>query len=300
MFVTGDGTTLLVRDSDPHGQAEATLVITHGWTLDHTSWERVVALIAGAFGSRVRVVQYDHRGHGGSDPARPGAGTLEQLADDLAELITERVPDGPVVLAGHSMGGMTMFALAERHPELVRDRIAGTAFVATSCDMTSLTLGLPTWLAAPVLYLEALVNRGLARLRRGQLLANPPAVVRPFIRWLVFGRKANRLDVIDTAAQIGKCHPASMVSMRNSMGVHNRPAAIAAFSGIPAVVLAGTRDRLTPVSHARQIAADLPDADFVVYPGAGHMLTYERTPEVADQLVRLITAVTTAKVRKTA
>ena len=42
------------------------------------------------------------------------------------------VPDGPVVLVGHSMGGMTIVALAEQHPELFGDRIVGVALISTT------------------------------------------------------------------------------------------------------------------------------------------------------------------------
>ncbi|WP_425458456.1 alpha/beta fold hydrolase, partial [Amycolatopsis rhizosphaerae] len=135
-FLTGDGTALHVRATGPE-DAPVTLVLAHAWTQDHTEWDPVLPLLP----PQARVLRYDHRGHGGSAPARPGTATVAQLADDLAELIAERVPSGRVVLAGHSMGGMTVMALAERHPELVRLRVAGVALIATSCsDMDRLTL----------------------------------------------------------------------------------------------------------------------------------------------------------------
>jgi pimeloyl-ACP methyl ester carboxylesterase len=54
--------------------------------------------------------------------------------------------------------------------------------------------------------------------------------------------------------------------------------------GKPVVILAGDRDRITPLPHSRVIAAALPAAEFVVYPGAGHELPYERAEEIASRL----------------
>src|ERR1700712_5065908 len=104
-FLTGDGTALHVRSSGP-SDAAVTVVLVHGWTQDHRTWDDVVARM----GPSQRVLRYDLRGHGGSAPAKPGTATIARLADDLAELITERAPHGKLVLAGHSMGGMTIMA----------------------------------------------------------------------------------------------------------------------------------------------------------------------------------------------
>ena len=279
-FVTSDGTALHV---DETGSGRVTVVLAHGWTLDSTSWDRVAAALTG-----VRVLRYDHRGHGGSAPARSGTASVAQAADDLAELIAARVPDGPVVLAGHSMGGMAAMALAERHPALFAERIAAVALVATSCgDLDKLTLGLPGWLGRRVNAVEARVNRGIAR-RSGAALLSRPKVAVPGLRWLLFGSGAARADVLATAEQVARCHPRSMVEFRASLNEHSRRAALAALRDIPVTVLAGGADRLTPLSHARVIAEELPSAELVVFPGAGHMLPYERDTDVAAHIAELV------------
>ncbi|HEY1571237.1 MAG TPA: alpha/beta hydrolase [Pseudonocardiaceae bacterium] len=282
-FVTSDGTALHVEES---GAGRVTVVLAHGWTLDNTSWDRVAAALTG-----VRVLRYDHRGHGGSAPARSGTASVAQAADDLAELIVARVPDGPVVLVGHSMGGMAAMALAERHPELFAERIAAVGLVATSAgDLDKLTLGLPDWLGRRVAAMERRVNGRIARRSGGALLRRPGVAV-PGLRWLLFGSGAARADVLATAAQVGRCHPRSMVEFRASLNEHERRAALAALREVPVVVLAGGVDRLTPVAHARAIAAELPSAELVVFPGAGHMLPYERDTDVAAHLTRLVALV---------
>ncbi len=141
-----DGTDLHVVVDGPD-DAPVTVVLVHGWTLDATTWGPVAALLArrGA-----RVVRHDHRGHGRSSAVDPATMTLEQLADDLAAVVAETAPDGPLVLAGHSMGGMTLMALAERHPDVVA-RAKGIALVATAAGgLADTTFGLPA-ASAPVL-----------------------------------------------------------------------------------------------------------------------------------------------------
>src|SRR5687767_10249134 len=96
-----DGTELnVVRTGDP--DAELTVVLAHGYALDHRAWHRVVD----ALGSTCQVISYDHRGHGKSGAATKETATIERLGDDLGELIERGVPGGRVVVVGHSMGGM--------------------------------------------------------------------------------------------------------------------------------------------------------------------------------------------------
>ncbi|SFQ18102.1 Pimeloyl-ACP methyl ester carboxylesterase [Amycolatopsis arida] len=289
-FVTSDGTALHVRSSGP-AAAPLTLVLVHGWTQDHRTWDRVVDEFDRMGDTPARMLRYDLRGHGASAPARPGTATIEQLADDLAELLAARVPDGPLVLAGHSMGGMTIMALAERHPELVERRVAGVAFVATSCgSMDRITLGLPGVLGTGAAAFERRLAALLLRHRKDRLPLRP-ATVYPGTRLLVFGRRPRRADVRDVAAQLLVAHPASVGGFQQSISRHDRRVALARLRGKPAVVLAGDRDRLCPLPHAEAIAAELPEAGFVRYPGAGHMLAHERAAGVAARLVTLVRTV---------
>ncbi|WP_411970351.1 alpha/beta fold hydrolase [Saccharothrix longispora] len=278
-FVTSDGTALHVVDTGPR-DAGVTTVLLHGWTLDHTSWDEVAEALPG------RVLRYDHRGHGGSAPAPVGGATIARLADDLAELLEDRVPTGRVVLAGHSMGGMTIMALAEQRPDLL-ERVAGVALVATSCgELAGSTLGLPGALGRAFLAGEKAMNRRIAAFRRPELLRRTE-VVRPGLRWLLFGERPSWAHVARTAAMVGRCHPVSMVAFRDSLNEHDRRKALAELAGIPCVVLSGGADRLTPPRHARVLADELPHAELVTYPGAGHMLTLERAAGVAAHVTAL-------------
>ncbi|MFJ6669559.1 alpha/beta fold hydrolase [Actinosynnema sp. NPDC091369] len=279
-FVTADGTALHVVDTGPR-DADVTTVLLHGWTLDHTSWDAVAAGLPG------RVLRYDHRGHGGSAPAPAGTATIARCADDLAELLAARVPTGRLVLAGHSMGGMTIMALAEQHPSLL-DRVAGVVLVATSSgELAGSTLGLPGPVGRAFVAGEKAVNRRIARLRRAELLKRTE-VARPGLRWLLFGKRPSWRHVALTAAMVGRCHPVSMVGFRDSLDEHDRRKALAGLATIPTVVLAGAEDRLTPLRHARVLADELPHAELVIHLGAGHMLPLERADEVTAHITALL------------
>jgi pimeloyl-ACP methyl ester carboxylesterase len=277
-----DGTDLHVVVDGPDG-APVTVVLVHGWTLDATTWGPVAALLArrGA-----RVVRHDHRGHGRSSAVDPATMTLEQLADDLAAVVAETAPDGPLVLAGHSMGGMTLMALAERHPAVVA-RAKGIALVATAAGgLADTTFGLPA-ASAPVL--RAVEERvyGSRRWAGTRSLGSPRALA-PAMRWLLLGPGADAEAVRLTSEAVAGCRPLTLSGFRPALAAHEREAALAAFADIPTVVLAGGRDRLTPPPAARRIAAALPSAELMVLVGAGHMLPVERVAAVAGRIGALV------------
>ncbi len=241
--------------------SDVTAVLLHGWTMDLTTWDRVSALLPG------RVVRYDVRGHGRS----PGAGTISELADDLAAVLQECAPTGRIVLAGHSLGGMTIMALAEQRPELF-SRVSGVALIATSCG------NLPQQSAVEKLAGKWLVKRPKVGFGR---------VIAPGLR-VTFGRRPRWADVRAAAAMAGNTTGMAFVGVREELTRHQRREALAVLSDIPTVVMAGSWDVLTSMRHARAIAEALPSAEFVIYPKAGHMLPLERSEDVARRIAALM------------
>lgn len=283
--VTGDGIRL---HAEEHGAVDApvTVVLGHGWTLDRRTWRHQVAALPEATGGAARVVTYDHRGHGASAATTVAAATIAQLADDLAKVVATCAPTGPVVLGGHSIGGMTIMALAQRHPELFGRRVAGVAFVATSAGKLDRRRHPPRRrMARGIWWAEDALTRRIAR--RGTIPAVPAALLRPALSWLLFGQGPQRDAVRLTATQLAACPAVTYHGFRASLSAHDQLAALAAFRDIPVVVLAGTRDRLCPLPHSRTIAAELPDAELVVLPAAGHMLPLERPTAVTTALTTL-------------
>lgn len=297
------GITLRVSRSGTARPGVPTLVLVHGWTQDLRTWNRVLDDLRDA-GVTTPVLRYDHRGHGASESSSPETMTIGQAADDLAAIITDHI-EGPVVIAGHSLGGMTLMALAERHPELVRRRVAAAGFVATaSDDMAEVTLGVPGRRGAFLARGEHVVLPWLtsfgdrASLRRanpdGGRLRGRSLALAPGVRALVFGEHPRRADVLSVAEQIFAADPVAVGAFRASIGEHQRTSSLAALRGIPTVVLVGSRDRLCPPDHARTIAAALPDAELVLLPGAGHMIAFERSQEVTAHVRGLLEAATVA------
>ncbi len=276
-----DGARLSVLVDGP-ATAPVTVALTHGWTLDSRTWGPVARALAPA----ARVVRYDHRGHGRSAAVEPATMTLEQLADDLAAVVAAVAPDGPLVLGGHSMGGMTIMALAQRHPSLI-GRVGGVALVATaSGGLANHTLGLPPAAAALVARGQAFAQGRPGWSTRRHL--GHPTVLGPALRWLLLGRDAGPEARRITVTSVAACRPATMSGFRPALEAHERDAALAAFTAVPTVVLAGDRDRLTPVRLSRRIVDALPGAQLTVFPGAGHMLPLERVAGVAGRLSALV------------
>ncbi len=152
--VAEDGTELAYEvEPGPARGAEAgdqagppvTLVFCHGYCLGQDSWHFQRAALAGT----ARAVYWDQRSHGRSERGRAQREhgepvTIDLLGRDLKAVIDAAAPEGPLVLVGHSMGGMTVMALAAQFPELVRRRVVGAAFVGTSAGkLSEVSFGLP-------------------------------------------------------------------------------------------------------------------------------------------------------------
>ena len=108
--------------------APLTVVFSHGFTARLAEWE----LQRAALRDRARLVLWDQRGHGRSGWTKLTAATIDRTGRDLGEVLDAVAPTGPVVLAGHSMGGMSILALARQRPELFGDRVVGVFLLATS------------------------------------------------------------------------------------------------------------------------------------------------------------------------
>ncbi len=271
-----------------HGPADATstVVLVHGYELSERLWARQVEALLAARPD-LRVVTYDHRGHGGSDRSPAAHATLVQLGVDLHAVLAAAAPAGPVLLAGHSMGGMTLMAFAEQHPAYVAQRLVGAAFLSTSPGrLVEVTYGLPK--AAARLVQRSLPwfnERARAREQAGR---GKPA--RPGIARLLFGGGALAADVAATLAVMADCPAATVADFHATFVDHDRVAALEAFASVPVLVVCGSQDRICPLDHSRDVAAALPHGRLVVYPGAGHMVQLERAAEVSARLVELADA----------
>jgi pimeloyl-ACP methyl ester carboxylesterase len=280
-----------------HGPSDApvTVLLLHGWTLDSRTWHKQVAGLPGAVRTSVRIVTYDARGHGRSGATALSGATLAQLGDDLSAVIDQVAPAGPVVLAGHSLGGMSIMEFADRHPAAFAARVAGLVFVATTAEGHAHTAyGLSPRVARLVRLAETagagvLTYCGSWRPHRPLLKA-----LQPPLRWLLFGDTCEPADIRLTASAVARASLRAIGGFRASVGAQRRLETLAALGDVPAAALVGDRDRLTPPPCARSIAQALPTTELTVCEGAGHMLMLERP----DAVTAALAAVTRAAVRR--
>jgi pimeloyl-ACP methyl ester carboxylesterase len=284
---THDGLRLHVQVDGPD-DAELTVVLAHCWTSDHESWRYQVRDLRTAFGNDIRVISYDHRGHGRSDATPRADATIENLGQDLADLIDAYAATGPLLLAGHSIGGMALMALAEQRPELYAERVVGVMFVATSGgSLHEVTLGLPRFgerAKARIPRVLAVRSRMLSRRQRRRA----PMVESMVARRFLFGEPMRLRDHALAVDGIINTPAASMCGFFDDLMRHDRVEGLSVLAGGPVHVLVGDRDRLTPPAHAELLAAKIPGATLTVAPGAGHMLPLERDELVSQTMVTMI------------
>jgi pimeloyl-ACP methyl ester carboxylesterase len=289
-----DAVALSVEELDPAdgGAPELTAVLIHGYTLDRRAWLFQRHELAHSTAPRVRQVLYDHRSHGRSGRSPRAACTIEQLGRDLRAVIHAAAPEGPVVLIGHSLGGMTIMALAEHDPELFTERICGVAFLNTSAGDIGRS-GLPK----PILSRRNPMMPVAKQLARWELSARVIDRGREAARNLIWGLTRS-LSFGDE-----KVHPALvellymmiratsfevMTDFLEEFGRHNRYAALAGLQHAKALILGTEGDRMIQYQHSEAIAALLPQAQLVQIPESGHVMMLEQPKLVNEHLLDLL------------
>ena len=272
-----DGVRLHVEET---GSGPITVVFCHGWALSSASWHYQRKDLADA----ARLVFYDHRAHGRSTKGDASRHTIDQLGADLADVLDAVAPTGPVVLVGHSMGGMTIMALADQRPDLFGGRVAGAVLIGTSAGRL-LDLGPALSIRATALLtnqllprLQTIATRRANLLERGRRIGSDVSFL--INRFTGFGPNASPAQVEFVERMIAATPIDVISSFSGTFPVHDKFEALATLGSVPTLVLTGEADRLTPVSHAREIASRTPGAELITFDGAGHMVMFERAPLV--------------------
>ena len=279
-----DGTTR-------HGRPDElpTVVLTHGYCLSLRCWvyQRRALKEAG-----YRVVSWDQRGHGRSGRGEKDSYTIDRLGQDLHTVITELVPEGDLVLVGHSMGGMTMLALGEHQPQLVLDRVVGAAFVATSPGGIMLANGGRTATFGRLM-LERIGPGVLGPLsHRPELFTRIRRVGRDIEHFLVeqnsFASPVPR-SVVRYTSDILLGTPLDVVNdyLQTFDGFDKRPALLE-FRHAVVLVFNGRDDILTPPSHSELIVEGIPGAEHIVVNDAGHVIMLEHPDLLGAHLIQLV------------
>jgi pimeloyl-ACP methyl ester carboxylesterase len=298
--VADDGVPLHVEEVGPE-KAPLTVIFCHGYTLQLASWHyQRKALAQEGLG---KLVFWDQRSHGRSGRGRPENSTIDQLGRDLYAVLEACAPTGKVVLVGHSMGGMTVMALADSHPELFGDRVVGVALVATSPGkLAEVTFGFPALFSGVNKRVLPYLTRGMRGrpelFERGRRLGTDIAFLAA--RRGGFGSKDVAPSLVELTEKMIAETPADVIAeFYDTFMDHDKLQALSVLDGVETLVLVGSADVVTPLAHSREIAAALPKAQLVVLEGAGHMVQLERHALVTLQLRALVRRATSAK-RRTA
>ncbi len=288
-YVTAeDGVQLYVEVEEPE-QAESpvTLVFSHGYVLNQDSWHYQRK----EFRRRFRCVFWDQRGHGRSWRGAPETANIDQLGRDLRAVLEATAPDGPVVLIGHSMGGMTVMALADQYPELFGDRVLGVGLVSTSAGrLADVTLGIPAYTAKIV---RRLAPRLMETLRRQAELIERGRRASSDLSYVLTKRYSFASDVppalVEFAAEIIESTPIDVVAdFYPAFDSHDKLRALPVLQRTETLVLVGERDLLTPVEHSAAIVDAVPGAELVIVPHGGHLVMLEHPEVVNRHIVELV------------
>lgn len=288
--IAADGVPLHVEEVGP-GDAALTVVLVHGYALSLASWlfqRRDLAGIAG-----LRLVLYDQRGHGRSARGPAEHATIEQLAADLETVIRDVCGDRPVALIGHSMGGMTVLALAGLRPELFGDRVVAVGLVSTSAGRLTTAAGpLRTALVRSLRPMQYLASATLRH--TPALIADRTRRAGADLAWVLtrhygFGSPEVSPALVGFVDTMIAATPVDVIGeLLPEFSDHDLHAALPGLLDIPTAVVVGSRDQVTPPAHSADMAAVLPHARLVEVPGAGHLVMLEDPEPVSAALRDLI------------
>jgi pimeloyl-ACP methyl ester carboxylesterase len=283
-----DGTLLHVEIVEPRAPADKpTVVFVHGFALDMGTFyfQRKALAERGDH----RLVFYDQPGHGRSSKLAPGTYDIAALGRSLAAVLDATVPDGHIILIGHSMGGMTVMAFAEQYPEWFGDRVTGVVLMSTSAGLIDKTkLGVQSLVArasAPFFPLWG----GAARLGGGAI--DKARVASTDLAWLLtrrygFGDARPSPSLVSFVERMNaRTSAETLTGYLHTLYTHNRLPALSALRGVPVLVMVGTRDYLTPVTHSEEILRHLPDAELLKIDNSGHVVMLEKADEVNAALM---------------
>ena len=266
-----------------------TIVFCHGYTLSQEVWHYQRQDLA----TDARLVFWDQRSHGRSGRSDPSHVSVGQLGRDLAAVLAGTVPPGmPVVLVGHSMGGMTIMALAGQEPELFGTTVIGVVLISTTAHLVDATTWLPGPLRPVARWAGPAVLRGSSRGRRGEVTewirgaANDLAFLST--RFIAFGDPDVSPAIVDFLERVIRATPIDVVAdFYTALLEHDERAALPVLGRVPTVVLTGEGDRLIPAEQATELGAVIPGARLVRVPEAGHMVLLEQPEVVSEEIADL-------------
>ncbi|MFB6782329.1 alpha/beta fold hydrolase [Streptomyces sp. NPDC056352] len=274
--VSADGSRIHVELHGPDGAPA--VVLAHGWTCNTHFWAAQIRDLAADH----RVVVYDQRGHGRTPAVRPEGYSTDALADDLEAVLTAALAPGEqAVLAGHSMGGMTLMAASRRAG--LREHAAAVLLCSTGSSR----------LIAESLVVPMRAGAVRTRMTRAILGARAPLgpvtpVSKRILKYATMGAGSDPDRVESCARIVHACPRAARVSWGHVLAELDLDAGVRELR-VPTAVIAGAEDRLTPPVHARALAAALPEClGLTELAGMGHMTPVEASEAVTAKIRELV------------
>lgn len=271
MVPTDDGAELVVGLAGPADGPPVVLV--HGLTSNHHDWGPIAQLLVAA---GHRVIGVNQRGHGGSTIGSDGFGP-ERQGTDLGQVL-DALDLRDVTLVGHSMGGIAALSLMILAPDSGAARVRSLVLVATLASTTGVDR-----------------RNGLKVAGRdNRVITDHPVHGRVFARAL-FGAAPSAAMVDDALASAARCPDPARIGASTGLIGYDVRSGLGSIA-VPTTVVCGTRDRLTPLSENRRIAAAIPAAELVVVPDAGHLLIWEEPDIVASAISDRVAAGTVLEI----
>jgi pimeloyl-ACP methyl ester carboxylesterase len=271
-----------------------TVIFSHGYCLAIGSWiHQRRALVEAGY----RCVLWDQRGHGRSGRGEDARDEIDQLGRDLERVIAATTPDGPIVLIGHSMGGMTAMALAAQFPDLIAKSVVAVVLVATSAGGAGMvTAGFGTVLGGALSRVGPRMLGSISRRpdlwRRARHVGQDMESL--FVERFSFASPVSEETVRYCADMLMGTDLSVVGAFIGTLEKHDKNAALEAFADLPVLVINGEGDVITPPEHSDAIVAALPEAEHLVIADAGHLVMLEHPSLVNMHILALLDRVASA------
>ncbi len=270
-LVTADGVLLHTELDEPDRplDGEPTLVFVHGYALSLDNWHFQRKHFRGA----IRQVFYDQRSHGRSGRSEPDRCRVPQLADDLAMVLTELTGDDPVVLIGHSMGGMTIMHLAQTRPNLFEGKVVGVALFSTAAggmaDFSPIR-------AIPGRAFVRLVPSLLAGVNRVPALIETTRKAGSDLGYVVTKKFAFGSDVpasyVEFVSEMLAVTPLDVIAdFYPAFAELDEYVAFPTLGRVETLIIGGADDAITPITHTEKMVELLPHTETITVPDCGHL-----------------------------
>lgn len=280
---SSDGTPLHVMEFGSR-DAAATVVLVHGWVSAVKVWTPVIHALAG---EDIRVVAYDLRGHARSGRPDEKDYSIDAHAGDLDAVLRATLSNGQrAVVAGHSLGGMTIVAWAGDHADDVPRLVAGAVLINTGMD------GLIA--QSPILKMPEKLSKAREIAGRALLSAPVPLPRGPtplsyrVVRWVALTKTATPAQIAFTERLALSCTRDVRALCGGTLSGLDLYESIASL-GVPTVIIGGAGDKLTPPSHVDRLADALPHVvEKIIIDDCGHMGPVSHPELVTEPILRLV------------